>query len=469
MSSQQGQSAASGDPQEEDVSVLRDVLDELDRERSQRAELEAKVRTLLDNEDSKPAVKNIHDIVSRKEYIALQTEKNGLEELLNTLLGDTPAFQHAAANQTSSLPLHALRLLEIMPWDSRARQHAIGKEELYEWQFYNKQKKQWTTQLRHFPPQFRNLPVIQPKPGQETDVQRKGLFGDISYPPKHVVLTNEKLSCVINIDKGYPLPEDATWQWVAGWRVDRHVDATEKERSMDCDDQGWSYATKPSDFSVRELCWDGAGMDEHGNVMRQYRRRRWSRKRVLVSYPNASQPTLEYLRLLAENMRLGVSVTKLSDQLVETKAALTEKEAALLETREEKRQEEERLKTRIKKAEALLNELGLGEEIKDEKKESSSLLIRADSIRKEHAEKIQKVWRQSSWNGSNKEDDNEGTGQSTESDQRFDWKRIARGPFASPSRGGIPDSPSRMPGRKASLSLDEVEQQSVKVEETKLS
>lgn len=441
---------------EEEVSVLRDVLDELDRERSQRAELEAKVRALLQGEDEKPASKDSGGI-SRKDWIALKTEKDGLVELLDKLLSDTPAFQ--AANTTTSLPLHALRLLEIMPWDSRARQHAIGREELYEWQFYQKQKKQWVQNIRQFPPHFRSLPVIQPKPGQETDVKRKGLFGDIKYPPKHVVLTNAKLSCVVNIDKGYPLPDDGTtWEWVAGWRVDRHVEAVEKERSMDCDDQGWSYAVKPNDFSVRELCWDGA-TDEKGNLIRPFRRRRWTRRRVLVSYPNASQPTLEYLALLAENMRLGVSVTKLSDQLVETKTALTEKEAALLETKEEKRQEEEQLKTRIKKAEELLNELGLGQEIGVDKKDSASLLLRADSLRKEQAEKIQKVWRQSSWHGSSREDENDGTDKATgmDTDQRFDWKRIARGPF----------SPARLPGRKASLSLEEPEeQQSMKVEDT---
>lgn len=452
------------DQPEEDASVLRDVLDELDRERSQRAELEAKVRSLIQGDDEKPASKK-NGSISKIDYIALETEKEGLVELLDALLSDTPAFQ-AASNKTTSLPMHALRLLEIMPWDSRSRQHAIGKEELYEWQFYQTQWKQpqWVQHLRHFPQQFRNLPIIQPT---ETDVKKKGIFGDITYPPKHVVLTDAKLSYIVNIDKGYPLPDDGTtWQWISGWRIDRHVETTDKERSMDCDDQGWSYAAKPSDFSVRELCWDAAS-DEKSNVVRTYRRRRWVRRRVLVSYPNASQPTLEYLRLLAENMSLGVNVTKLNDQLVETKTALTETEATLLETKEEAKLEQERLKARIKKAEELLNELGLGQELEVDKKDSASLLLRADSLRKEQAEKINKIWRQSSWNGPNKDDENgavdKAADKAADSDQRFDWKRIARGPF----------TPSRPSVRKASLddsliSLDEPEDPFLKGESSNL-
>lgn len=455
---QQDRTGSASNPEEED-SVLRDVLDELDRERSQRAELEAKVRALLQSEskDSKPSAR---DIVSRKDWMALKTERDGLVELLDSLLSETPAFQ--AANKTTSLPLHALRLLEIMPWDSRARQHAIGKEEIYEWQWFHKQKNHWVQHIRQFPTQFRNLPVVQPKPGQVTDVKRKSLFGDITHPPKHVVLTDAKLSYVVNIDKGYPLPDDGTtWEWVAGWQVDRHVEVLEKERSMDCDDQGWSYVVKPTDFNVRELCWDGA-TDEKGNVVRPYRRRRWTRRRVLVSYPNASQPTLEYLRLLGENMRLGVSVTKLSDQLVTTKTELTEKESALLETTEEKRVEAERFMTRIKKAEELLGELGISVDSESDKKDDASLLLKVDNLRKEQTDKIQKVWRSSSWNGSNsKEDDIDVAGKTMETDNRFDWKRIGRGGLL---------SPGLLPGKKTSrddtiISLEEPEDQQSEQEE----
>ena len=455
-SGQHDRTASASNPEEDD-SVLRDVLEELDRERSQRAELEAKVRVLLQGDSKKNHKASSKDIVSRKDWIALKTEKDGLVELLDALLSETPAFQ--AAKKTTSLPMHALRLLEIMPWDSRARQHAIGKEELYEWQVFQKQKNQWVQHIRQFPPLFRNLPVVQPNPGQETDVKRKGIFGDIIYPPKHVVLTDAKLSYVVNIDKGYPLPDDGTtWEWVAGWRVDRHVQVLEKERSMDCDDQGWSYALNPTDFGVRELCWDGA-TDDNGDVIRPYRRRSWTRRRVLVSYPNASQPTLEYLQLLGENMRLAVSVTKLSDQLVTTKTALTEKEAELLETKEEKKVDAERFKKRIEKAEELLNELGICVESEGDKKEDASLLLKVDSLRKEQAEKIQNVWRSSSWNGSNsKEDDINVSGKAMESDQRFDWKRISRGGFM---------SPSLLPGRRTPrddtiILLEEPEEQHAK-------
>ena len=405
----------------EDNSVLRDVLDELDRERTQRAELEAKVRLLLQNESKHDHTRSREPKrdVSRKDLIALQTEKDGLVELLDAILGDKPAF-HAAA-KSSSLPLHAVRLLEIMPWDPRARQHALGTEELYEWQFF--QKNQWVQNIRQFPPFFRHLPVIEPKRGQEQDVKKKGIFGDLKSPPKHVVLTDAKLTHVVNIDKGYPLPNDdgVTWEWVAGWRVDRHVTVLEQQRAMDCDDKGWTYARVPQDFATRELCWDTA-TGEDSIVIRPYRRRKWTRPRFLVSYPNASQRTLEYLRLLGENMRLSVSVTKLSDQLVETKTALTETEQRLLESKEESRAELERMRTKLRDADALFDALELGLKREEAQKDDASpktTFQHVDYLRKHGEEKIQKIWKSSARNA-----DSTGVERDAEGDLGFDWKRF---------------------------------------------
>lgn len=439
-----------GPRQREDDSVLRDVLDELDRERSQRAELEAKVRLLLRNgeeeekEKRRPSPRKQNGGVSKKDWIALQTERDGLVELLDAILDEKPAFH--AAGKSSSLPLHAVRLLEIMPWDLRARQHAIGTEELYEWQFFHKNV--WVQNIRHFPPVFRHLPIIQPKPGQEEHSPKKGIFGDLTSPPKHVVLTDAELSHVVNIDKGYPLPEDdVTWEWVAGWRVDRHVTVKEKQRTMDCDDHGWSYARDPKDFQTRELCWDSAA-GENGEVIRPYRRRKWSRPRVLSSYPYASQRTLEYLRLLGENMRLGVSVIKLSDQLVETKTALTETEGRLLVTKEESRVELENMRTKLRDTEALFDELELGLKHQDGQNDESltTKFLHVDNLRKEQAEKIQKLFRASSWNGSKTHGDSMGV--NDEGDHGFGWKRIGRG--TGTLLENIKNSPGLLARRKAS-------------------
>jgi hypothetical protein len=431
----------------EEDGVLRDVLDELDRERSQRAELEAKVRLLLQNQEEKkesPSSRKQKGDVSKKDWIALQTEKDGLVELLDAILGDKPAF--LAASKLSSLPLHAVRLLEIMPWDPRARQHAIGMEELYEWQFFHKNV--WVQNIRQFPFFFRHLPIVQPKPGQEEHVRKKGIFGDLTAPPKHVVLTDAKLTHVVNIDKGCPLPDDdVTWEWVAGWRVDRHVAVTENKRTMDCDDQGWSYAREPKDFHTRELCWDSA-TGENRDVIRPYKRRKWTRPRVLVSYPYASQRTLEYLRLLGENMRLGVSVTKLSDQLVETKTALTETEERFLVTKEESRAELENMRTKLKDTEALFDDLELGLKHQEGRNDDSfkTKFLHVDNLRKEQAEKIQKLFRASSWNGSKTDDDTMGV--HDDGDHGFDWKRIGRGTGS--LLENIKNSPGLLARRKTS-------------------
>jgi hypothetical protein len=386
---------------------------------------------------------------------------------------------------------------------------------LYEWQFFHKNV--WVQSIRQFPPFFRHLPIIQPQPGQEEHVPKKGIFGDLTSPPKHVVLTDAKLSHVVNIDKGYPLPDDdVTWEWVAGWRVDRHVTVTEKQRTMDCDDQGWSYARDPKEFQTSELCWDSAA-SEKGEIIRPYRRRKWTRPRVLVSYPYASQRTLEYLRILGENMRLGVSViklsdqlvetktalteteerllvtkeesraelenmktklkdtgalfdasqrtleylrllgentrlgaslTKLNDQLVETKTALTETEGQLLVTKEESRAELENMKTKLKDIETLFDELELGlkhQEVQDDDSTKTNFLD-VDNLRKEQAERIQKLFRASSWNGSKTDGDSMGV--HDEGDHGFDWKRIKRGTGS--LLENIKNSPGLLARRKSS-------------------
>jgi hypothetical protein len=81
-----------------------------------------------------------------------------------------------------------------------------------------------------------------------------------------------------------------------------------------------------------------------------------------VDYPYASERTQNYLKLLAENARLSVTSSKISDQLVETKMTLTETEQELLLIKEETAQhiqQIEGLKTDLDLKDALLRELGL--------------------------------------------------------------------------------------------------------------
>jgi len=93
------------------------------------------------------------------------------------------------------------------------------------------------------------------------------------------------------------------------------------------------------------LVWDTPGVTPASNEgstknnkataepIRKLRRRKWTRRRILVDYPYASERTQQYLRLLAENAKLSVTVDKVSDQLVETKLKLTETEEKLAQTK----------------------------------------------------------------------------------------------------------------------------------------
>ena len=207
----------------------------------------------------------------------------------------------------------------------------------------------WTGFIRNFPIAFRKLPIVQPKPGAAMDeAKSRHIFPE--SPPKQCVLTNEGATKIFKLDRGYGLPQDGgTWEWVSGWRVDKHVSKDESsrapERQIDCDEDGWSYAEAVEHFvtSPTELCWDGADIS-NDVAKRPYRRRRWTRQRALQSYPHASKSTLQFLRLLSENARLSVTVTKLSDQLVGTKNRLTEAEIVIVSTKEEYARETDTLK-----------------------------------------------------------------------------------------------------------------------------
>ena len=124
-------------PQEQ--GVLRDVLDELDRERTRRAELEADVRKLKDKEkhlrhalaaaaQEHESSKNAH--VSKRELIAMQTERDGFKELIDALTANNDAVSVAMKSREKTLPLHLVRMLEIMPYDPRAVLGAKAEEEV---------------------------------------------------------------------------------------------------------------------------------------------------------------------------------------------------------------------------------------------------------------------------------------------------------------------------------------------------
>lgn len=380
---------------EAEEDLLRDVLDELDKERSKRAEVEADLRHLAEEREAlqkqieeerrkhEKAKPKEEEIVSRHAFIAMESEVKGFKQLVDALTLGKPAIAAAAkatasAQQQSSsrltskrppatLPLHVVRLLEVIPWDPRAQEHIFGMESIYEWQIYDStrggEKQKWHSNIRHFPNRLKNLPITKPRPEDQSDNEDRSLLnflaggGDkaasLQSPSKHGVLTDMKLSQILKIEVGYPLPQDGgRWEWVGGWRIDKrvkelnHVAANPDKRTVDCDDDGWSYGKEVQDFELlpTELIWDNPG----DGYERKIRRRKWSRQRVLVDYPYASERTKQYLKLLAENARLTVTSTKISDQLVETKTKLTEMEEAMMQLKAEKTVEMAKLAEELK-------------------------------------------------------------------------------------------------------------------------
>ncbi|KAI2488927.1 hypothetical protein MHU86_25981 [Fragilaria crotonensis] len=347
--------------------VLRDVLDELDRERSRRAELEMEVRKLNEKQQryreelaaSIQKQQGSEVPVSMREYVAMQTERDGFKELVEALTEDNDAVTVAMESRENTLPLHVIRMLEIMPYDPRAVQSAKAEEEVYEWQVYKGSG--WTGLIWNFPPSFRKLPIVQPRHGAPVEDARSiQLFPEL--PPKQTVLTDAAVTKIIKVDRGYSLPQNGgTWEWVSGWRVDKHVGGTDESNPrsrVDCDEDGWSYGEAVEHFitSPAELCWENA--DVSNNVARRpFRRRRWARQRALRSYPCASNNTLQFLRILAENARLSVTVTKLTDQLVATKNKLTENEDVLVSTKDKHKMEVESLKKELKLRDETINRM----------------------------------------------------------------------------------------------------------------
>mmetsp|Transcript_21784 Transcript_21784/g.24323 ORF Transcript_21784/g.24323 Transcript_21784/m.24323 type:complete len:465 (-) Transcript_21784:374-1768(-) len=311
---------------EQDEGVLFEVLEELDRERHKRAELEARVRVLEQEVHIQRRKNSKSTKTSVRDYTLVKTERDGYKEILDAITQDRPAFSTGSStssnqqNQNSHLPIHIVRLLEVMPWDSRSQQYIFSEERVYEWQIYSADKN-WKTGLRYFPTFFKTLPIVVPTPGNvvsDEAAKCHPYFGPTATPPKQCVLTNLEGTTIFNIDKGYPLPDDGSvWTWVGPWKV---------VKNNDTDEQGWAYSNGMEIMS--NLSYEGEfRLPEKGTANITKRRRKWIRLRTLIDYPYASNMTREYLKLIAEKSRLDVNVGKLSGQLVDTKMSLTTLEA----------------------------------------------------------------------------------------------------------------------------------------------
>lgn len=354
--------------EEQEAGVLNDVLTELDRERSKRAELESRVRDLEQSLHSEKRKNSNTSSTSVKDYMAMKAEAEGYLELLNVLTKDRPAFY-----TRQRLPVHVVRLLEIIPWDPRARPHLFGEEHLYEWQMYRSDNN-WQKELRYFPVVFKTLPIVTPTPGRTV-----GEAPSSSSPPKQCVLTNREITQILNIDKGYPLPQDGgDWRWIGGWRI---------EKRGDTDEKGWSYSNSPEMTADSSTFYSELRMPQKGTKNIIKRRRKWTRARVMTDYPQASEMTKQYLKLVAAKAGLDVSVEKLSNQLVDTKMNLTTLEAEHLALQEQLAIQKANLETEIAEKNKILEMLDEGMEGAGE----SALAAAQSSKSKEQALELRSV------------------------------------------------------------------------------
>ncbi|KAL3893798.1 MAG: hypothetical protein SGARI_007943, partial [Bacillariaceae sp.] len=197
---------------EQEEGVLSDVLNELDRERQKRAELEAEIRILQEELQSQKRKNSKSTKASVRDYTMIVTERDGYKEILDAITADRAAL-HAKNDEASYLPVHIVRLLEVMPWDPRVQQYVFGTEQVYEFQIYGADKK-WKKELRQFPTFFKTLPIVVPSPGKTVTEAPRNPFAGMLAPPKQCVLTNMEITTILNIDRGYPLPEDGGgWKW----------------------------------------------------------------------------------------------------------------------------------------------------------------------------------------------------------------------------------------------------------------
>lgn len=152
-----------------------DVLSELDRERTRRAELEAEIRALKEaasvakqaqvdklriekqqqvkllTSTTAAAIKKEKEQVKKqekttivdskisqqqqmpvgkRELIAMQTERDGYKDLVDVLTADNDAISASISSRNRTLPLHIVRMLELMPYDPRAVQACKANEEV---------------------------------------------------------------------------------------------------------------------------------------------------------------------------------------------------------------------------------------------------------------------------------------------------------------------------------------------------
>jgi len=142
----------------------------------------------------------------------------------------------------------------------------------------------------------------------------------------NAVLTNHDATKILHPHLDFSLPPYGTWKWIGAWKVDF------QEQIVPTSPNGWSYSADIKDLISNNTSQCFASPNSFSNIVpfAKYRRRRWIKQCVLISYPCIGENAKHFLSLMAYNAFLSLTVDKLTAQLLDMQANLTETEESLL-------------------------------------------------------------------------------------------------------------------------------------------
>mmetsp|Transcript_2 Transcript_2/g.2 ORF Transcript_2/g.2 Transcript_2/m.2 type:complete len:627 (-) Transcript_2:95-1975(-) len=315
---------------EESEAVIASLIDQVESLKGTESKSEKKVEAMRrDQESAQVMLRKAQNEITR-----LEVQRNGLIDVIDGMTCDNDAVQAANAASVAFRPTlspNIVRMLEIAPWHPTIQKCISVTEEVFEWQSFEEDQG-WSQNVDFLPAArdkdlfFKILPHKKRSSRSRCD--------NVLSP--NAILTDKSAQKILNIEEDFPLPKEGKWSWIGGWRIDH-------EPELRTDFAGWSYALYPTYLIKQDTsyCFEFAGKKEPqkdnvtvGNGKRQdplrkYRMRRWTKTRVLSSYPSICEQTKHFLSIREENANANFSVKKLTEQLVGMQMKITEYEEKL--------------------------------------------------------------------------------------------------------------------------------------------
>ena len=246
-----------------------------------------------------------------QDFKTLTMERDEYLSLVNALTCDNQALILSAQNALGTLPLYMTRLLEISPWDERAQSYMSAIDEVYQWQCYDEKTETWSDQKILHTPVFQSLPI-----GNERNVLNT--LAKLQYGNSIVekACTDINVTHVVRLEDN-PESLQGSWTWANNWSPDMNFAVMDE-----MDSEGWVYSNDM--YSLM----NGAFTRESSldKSKQPFRRRKLSRKRVLVGYPGINPTTRHILALNKNNSQITTAVTKLSHQINDMQHRLIQKD-----------------------------------------------------------------------------------------------------------------------------------------------